>query len=84
MCTKQQNESNIAYICRLLIEQPRTVLAMVALAACGILYTDFRGLLEDQKNSQTELVRVLTELSARIENLEKKMIPQYTNEQNSN
>jgi len=70
MCAKQPTESNIAYIARLIIEQPRSVLAVVALGGCAILYHDFRGLLQTQQASQTEIVRVLTEMTDRIEQIE--------------
>lgn len=71
MCEKQPNETTAAYLCRLIIEQPRSVLAVVALAGCAVLYNDFRGLLQQQQASQTEMVRVLTTLTDRIETLEK-------------
>lgn len=54
-------------------EQPKTILAFVGLAAAGVLYVDFKNYLHEQSLMQKDTVRVLTELTARIEHIERRL-----------
>lgn len=54
-------------------EQPKTILAFVGLVAAGVLYADFKNYLHEQSLMQKDTVRVLTELTARIEHIERRL-----------
>ena len=70
MCEKRPNEPWIAYACRYLAEQPRAVLAVIGLIAASVLYCDLRAFIAEQSRAQEESVRVLTEMSTRLQTIE--------------
>lgn len=70
MCIRKDNEPWWAYIARWLVEQPRVLLSVIGIAAAGVLYYDLRAYMHYQQQVQNETVRVLTELTLRVENIE--------------
>ena len=70
MCEKRPNEPWLAYVCRYLAEQPRAVLAVIGLIAASVLYCDLRSFIAEQSRAQEESVRVLTEMSTRLQTIE--------------
>ena len=70
MCEKRPNEPWLAYVCRYLAEQPRAVLAVIGLIAASVLYCDLRAFIAEQSRAQEESVRVLTEMSTRLQTIE--------------
>ena len=70
MCEHRPNEPWWAYIARWLVEQPRVLLSVIGIAAAGVLYYDLREYMHYQQQVQNETVRVLTELTLRVENIE--------------
>ncbi len=70
MCVRKENEPWWAYAFRWVVEQPRSVLAFIGIAAAAMLYMDLRLYIKKQIEAQAETVRVLTELSIRIQAIE--------------
>lgn len=58
---------------RWLVEQPRVLLSIVGLVAAGVFYYDLRAYMLEQQEVQAKTVRVLTELSIRLQNIEKRV-----------
>lgn len=73
MCVRRPNEPWYAYLFRQAAERPAAVLSMVGLAAAALVYADFKGYLHDQMQIQQDTVRILTELTSRIEHIERRM-----------
>lgn len=73
MCIRKDNEPWWAYIARWLVEQPRVLLSVIGIAAAGVLYYDLREYMHHQQQVQNETVRVLTELTLRVENIEQRV-----------
>lgn len=73
MCQRRENEPVWSYALRWVAEQPKTILAMVGLVAAGVIYVDFKNYLYEQSLLQKDTVRVLTELTARIEHIERRL-----------
>lgn len=69
MCVRKENEPWWAYAFRWGVEQPRSVLAFIGIAA-AMLYMDLRLYIKKQIEAQAETVRVLAELSIRIQAIE--------------
>lgn len=61
MCVRKENEPWWAYAFRWVVEQPRSVLAFIGIAAAAMLYMDLRLYIKKQIEAQAETVRVLTE-----------------------
>ena len=73
MCIRKDNEPWWAYIARWLVEQPRVLLSVIGIAAAGVLYYDLRAYRREQHAVQAETVKVLTELTLRVENIEQRV-----------
>lgn len=73
MCIRKENEPWWAYMARWLVEQPRVLLSIVGLVAAGVFYYDLRAYMLEQQEVQAKTVRVLTELSIRLQNIEKRV-----------
>ena len=53
--------------------QPRVLLSVIGIAAAGVFYYDLREYMHYQQQVQNETVRVLTELTLRVENSEQRV-----------
>lgn len=73
MCEKRPNEPWLAYMCRYVVEQPRAVLAVIGLAAAIVLYCDLRSFIAEQAEAQEKTIRVLSEMSVRLQTIEHRM-----------
>ncbi len=73
MCEKKPNEPWLAYACRYVVEQPRAVLAVIGLAAAIVLYCDLRYFIAEQARPQEKTIRVLSEMSVRLQPIEHRM-----------
>lgn len=70
MCERRENESMVAYVMRYVAEQPRSVLAVVAMVAVCAVYADLKSFISDSLDNQRETAKILSELSTRIQELE--------------
>lgn len=73
MCEKRPNEPWLAYMCRYVVEQPRAVLAVIGIAAAIVLYCDLRSFIAEQAEAQEKTIRVLSEMSVRLQTIEHRM-----------
>ena len=73
MCEKRPNESWRAYMCRHVVEQPQAVLAVIGIAAAIVLYCDLRSFIAEQAEAQEKTIRVLSEMSVRLQTIEHRM-----------
>ena len=73
MCEKRPNEPWLAYMCRYVVEQPRAVLAVIGIAAAIVLYCDLRSFIAEQAEAQEKTIRVLSEMSVRLQTIEYRM-----------
>ena len=73
MCEKKPNEPWLAFFCRYIVEQPRAVLAVIGLAAAIVLYCDLRSFIAEQAEAQEKTIRVLSEMSVRLQTIEHRM-----------
>lgn len=71
MCEHRPNEPWWAYIARWVVEQPRVLLSVIGIVAAGIFYYDLRSYMNFQQQVQTETVRVLNDLSLRLNAVER-------------
>ncbi len=73
MCEKRPNEPWLAFFCRYIVEQPRAVLAVIGLSAAIVLYCDLRYFIAEQARAQEKTIRVLSEMSVRLQTIEHRM-----------
>ena len=73
MCEKRPNEPWLAYMCRYVVEQPRAVLAVIGSAAAIVLYCDLGSFIAEQAEAQEKTIRVLSEMSVRLQTIEHRM-----------
>ena len=73
MCARRPNEPWYVYVFRQCAERPAAVLSVVGLTAASLVYADFKSYLHDQMQIQQDTVRILTELTGRIEHLERRL-----------
>lgn len=55
------------------MEQPRAALAVIGIAAAIVLYCDLRSFIAEQSESQEKTIRVLFEISVRLQTIEHRM-----------
>lgn len=70
MCERREKENMVAYLLRYVAEQPKAILALIGLIAASFVYIDFRSYINENTQCQRESVKVLTELTIRIQELE--------------
>lgn len=70
MCQRKDHEPYVIYMLRYAAEQPRTILAVVGLAAAAVMYVDMRDLMREQVQAYREVAGQLSELNIRINDLE--------------
>lgn len=73
MCIRKENEPWWAYLARWLVEQPRAVLSVIGIIAAAVMYYDLKNYLQLQHAAEEETIKVLTELSIRIQHIEGRM-----------
>ncbi len=73
MCEKRPNEPWLAYMCRYVVEQPQAVLAVIGIAAAIVLYCDLRSFIAELAEAQEKTIRVLSEMSVRLQTIEHRM-----------
>ena len=52
---------------------PRAVLAVIGIAAAIVLYCDLRSFISEQAEAQEKTIRVLSEMSVRLQTIEHRM-----------
>lgn len=70
MCQRKEHEPYLLYLLRYAAEQPRSILAVVGLAAACVMYGDVRALMREQVQAYREVATQLAELNVRINDLE--------------
>lgn len=73
MCVRKENEPFWAYAARWVVEQPRAVLSVIGFGAAAVMYCDLKDYLQVQHAAQAETVKVLTELSERMQTIERRI-----------
>lgn len=73
MCVRKDGEPWWAYTARWVVEQPRAVLSVVGFVAAAVMYYDLKAYLQIQHDAQVETVKVLTELSIRMQTIEQRI-----------
>lgn len=71
MCRRKENEPLVVYMLRYIQEQPRVVMAFVAMACAVGVYMDMRTFIDKHMHTLGEMTTELKSINNRLEHLER-------------
>lgn len=71
MCKRNEGEALVPYILRYIQEQPRVVMAFVAMACAIGIYMDMRNFVDKHMDTLGEMTAELKSINNRLEHLER-------------
>ncbi len=71
MCKRNEGEALVPYILRYIQEQPRVVMAFVAMACAIGIYVDMRNFVDKHMDTLGEMTAELKSINNRLEHLER-------------
>ena len=79
MCVRKEGEAFVPYILRYIQEQPRVVMAFVAMACAVGVYFDMRSFVDKHMDTLGEMTSELKSINTRLEHLEREHEQARTN-----
>lgn len=71
MCKRNEGEALVPYLLRYIQEQPRVVMAFVAMACAIGIYMDMRNFVDKHMDTLGEMTAELKSINNRLEHLER-------------
>ena len=71
MCQRKQNEPWVSYILRYIVEEPKSIMAVIGFFAATYMYFDLMSFVRENTAVQRENVVQLQEINVRLNHLER-------------